>query len=324
MASLGAQEQTAEAVRRALEGRRVDWGSRLFEGLLVLALFISFAVLIWLLLDVILGSLVVWGIGRDEEQALLWQDRGVIDFLTSPLSADPAKAGIAQGLLGSLLMMVVVAALAIPAGAAAAIYLEEYAADNLVTRTLNTVVRNLAGVPAVVYGILGLSVFVLAMGDLTGGRTLIAGGLTLAVLVLPIVIITSAEALRAVPASIREAGFGVGATKWEVIRSHVLPYAAPGIFTGIILTLARAFGETAPLLLVGAAAAGFAQPATASLLDRLTGPYTALPTIIYSWSRQPQVEFRHLTAAAIVVLLIVILAINAIAIVLRNRYARRW
>ena len=188
--------------------------------------------------------------------------------------------------------MILVALLALPAGIAAAIYLEEYAPDNLLSRTLNTVIRNLAGVPAVVYGILGLSFFVLALGGFTGGRTVIAGGLTLAVLVLPITIIVTAEALRAVPASIREAGFGVGATRWEVIRSHVLPYAAPGILTGVILTLARAFGETAPLLLVGAAATGFAQPASATILDRLTGPYTSLPTIIYSWSRQPDPDFR--------------------------------
>jgi phosphate transport system permease protein len=312
MASLGAQDHTTEQVRRVLEGRRTDWAGRLWEGFLVLSLLIAFAVLVWLLVDVFAGSVSVW------------QERGVVSFLTSPLASDPGKAGIAQGLFGSMAMMVLVAGLAIPVGIAAAVYLEEYAADNLVTRTLNTVVRNLAGVPAVVYGILGLSVFVLAMSDVTGGRTIIAGGLTLTVLVLPIVIITSAEALRAVPASIREAGYGVGATKWEVTRSHVLPYAAPGILTGIILTLARAFGETAPLLLVGAAAAGFAQPATATVLDRLTGPYTALPTIIFNWSRQPQAEFRSLTAAAIVVLLVVILLINAIAIILRNRYARKW
>ena len=165
--------------------------------------------------------------------------------------------------------MVIVVVLVIPIGIAAAIYLEEYAPDNAVTRLLNTTVRNLAGVPAVVYGLLGLAVFVALLSDVgNDGRNLLAGGLTLAIVVLPIVIITAAEALRAVPATIREAGFGVGATKWEVVRSHVLPYAAPGIFTGIILTIARAFGETAPLLLVGAAAAGFGQAASATLVDR--------------------------------------------------------
>src|SRR4029450_11136812 len=128
-----------------------------------------------------------------------------------------------------------------------------------------------------------------------GGYNLISGGFTLAIVVLPIVIITAAEALRSVPQTIREAGFGVGATKWEVVRSHVLPYAAPGIFTGIILTIARAFGETAPLLLVGAAAGGFGQAASATLVDRLTGPYTALPTTIYAWATLPQAEFKALT-----------------------------
>jgi phosphate transport system permease protein len=312
LARLGNQPEATEAVRRALEGKTTDWRSRAWEAFLVFSLVISFAFLIWLLVSVFIESLPVW------------QERGVVDFVSTPLASKAEKAGIAQGLFGSFVMMVIVALLALPAGIAAAIYLEEYAPDNAVSRTLNTVIRNLAGVPAVVYGILGLSFFVLAMSGVTGGRTVISGGLTLAVLVLPITVIVSAEALRAVPASIREAGFGVGATRWEVIRSHVLPYAAPGILTGVILTLARAFGETAPLLLVGAAATGFAQPASATVLDRLTGPYTSLPTIIYSWSRQPDPAFQHLTAAAILVLIVVILLINAIAIILRNRYARKW
>jgi phosphate transport system permease protein len=312
LATLGAQAETTEAVRRALEGRQTDWRSRAFEAFLIVSLVISFFFLVWLLVSTFIESLPVW------------QERGLVDFLSTPLASKPERAGIAQGLFGSFVLMIIVALLALPAGIAAAIYLEEYAPDNLVSRTLNTVIRNLAGVPAVVYGILGLSFFVLALGGFTGGRTVIAGGLTLAVLVLPITIIVTAEALRAVPASIREAGFGVGATRWEVIRSHVLPYAAPGILTGVILTLARAFGETAPLLLVGAAATGFSQPASATFLDRLSGPYTALPTIIYSWSRQPDPDFKHLTAAAILVLVVMILLVNAIAIILRNRYARQW
>ena len=312
LATLGNQSEATEAVRRALEGKTTDWRSRIWEAFLVISLVISFAFLIWLLVSVFIESVPVW------------QERGLMDFISRPLASNPQKAGISQGLFGSFVIMVIVALLALPAGIAAAIYLEEYAPDNAVSRTLNTVIRNLAGVPAVVYGILGLSFFVLAMAGVTGGRTAISGGLTLAVLVLPITVIVTAEALRAVPASIREAGFGVGATRWEVIRSHVLPYAAPGILTGIILTLARAFGETAPLLLVGAAATGFAQPASATVLDRLTGPYTSLPTIIYSWSRQPDPAFQHLTAAAILVLIVVILLINAIAIILRNRYARKW
>lgn len=310
--SMSARGETREAVRRALEGAKRDRASLVFELFLVGSLVLSLAVLLWLLADIFLRSMPVW------------QERGVVDFLSRNLSSNPERAGIAQAITGSLFLIVITAVLAIPTGIAAAVYLEEYARDNAASRLLNTVVRNLAGVPAVVYGLLGLAVFVLVMSPITGGRTLISGGLTLAVVVLPIVIITAAEALRAVPASIREAGYGVGATKWEVTRSHVLPYAAPGIFTGIILTLARAFGETAPLLLVGAAASAFGSAASAGILERLTGPYTALPTVIFGWARLPQQEFKALTAAAIVVLLVVILVINAIAIILRNRYARRW
>lgn len=303
---------TTAAVERALTGQTRPVGEWIFQGLLFVSLVIALGFLVWLLSDVLVRSMPVW------------QERGVQGFITTNLSSDPTKAGIAQGLFGSVLLMLIVISLTIPVGVSAAIYLEEYAADNRLTRLLNTTVRNLAGVPAVVYGLLGLSVFVAAMQDINNGRNLLAGGLTLSLVVLPIVIITSAEALRSVPRAIREAGFGVGATKWEVVRSHVLPYAAPGIFTGIILTIARAFGETAPLLLVGAAAAGFGQAASATVIDKVLGPYTALPTTIYSWARLPQAEFRALTAAAIVVLLAVVLLINAIAIILRNRYERRW
>lgn len=310
-ARLRTSATTAE-VERALTGQTRPVGEWIFQGLLFVSLIVALGVLVWLLADVWFRSLPVW------------EQRGVGSFVTSNLSSDPTKAGIAQGLFGSVLLMGIVIALTIPIGVSAAIYLEEYAADNRLTRLLNTTVRNLAGVPAVVYGLLGLSVFVAAMKDINNGRNLLAGGLTLSIVVLPIVIITAAEALRSVPRSIREAGFGVGATKWEVVRSHVLPYAAPGIFTGIILTVARALGETAPLLLVGAAAAGFGQAASATVVDKILGPYTALPTTIYSWARLPQAEFRALTAAAIVVLLAVVLLINAIAIILRNRYERRW
>lgn len=312
LGTLGAQEEVQAEVEAALKGKTVDWSSRMWEGFLVFSLLVSFFFLTWLIVSQVLQSMPVW------------QERGVVDFLTSSTSSDPEKAGISQAISGSVIMMGLVSLTALPIGIAGAIYLEEYAPDNFVSRTLNTVIRNLAGVPAVVYGILGLSFFVIAAQPLTGGRTVVSGGLTLAVLVLPIAIIVTAEALRAVPASIREAGFGVGATRWEVIRSHVLPYAAPGIFTGIILTMARAFGETAPLLLVGAVAGSFATSDTAPLLDRLLGPYTSLPTIIYNWSRQPGEAWRELTAAAIVVLLVIVLLINAVAIILRNRYARKW
>jgi phosphate transport system permease protein len=241
-----------------------------------------------------------------------------IEFLTSPLSSRPARAGIVQGILGSVVLMGFVAAIALPLGIGAAVYLEEYARDTWLARIIRTNIRNLAGVPSIVYGLLGLAMFVSALGL---GKSLIAGGLTLAVLVLPIAVITTSEALRAVPNSIREAAFGVGATRWETVRSHVVPYAAPGILTGTILSLARAFGETAPLLMVGAIAGTFS---SGGIGDMLTGSYTALPTIVFNWSGQPQDEFRALTSAAIVVLLVVILLVNASAIMLRNRYDRKW
>ncbi|MFV2062803.1 MAG: phosphate ABC transporter permease PstA [Chloroflexota bacterium] len=301
-----------EAVEQALIGHQRDWRSVVFELGLLLSLLIAVGILVWLIADIFIKALPVF------------QERPLIDFLTGPMSSNPRRAGIGQALFGSVALMVFVAMLAIPIGIAAAVYLEEYAPDNRLTRLINTTVRNLAGVPAVVYGLLGIALFVVLLRDLTGGRSIISGGFTLAIVVLPIVIITSAESLRSVPTAIREAGYGVGATKWEVVRSHVLPYAMPGILTGTILTIGRAFGETAPLLLVGAVTGGFAVAANASVTERLQGPYTTLPTLIFSWARQPRTEFRELTAAAIIVLLVVVLLINAIAIILRNRYARTW
>jgi phosphate transport system permease protein len=301
---------TSALVRRALIGKRKSWGEWIFEVLLLLALLFGLAVLITLLVD-------VWG-----EGGTVLRDRG-IDFLTSNLSSIPERAGIRQGLIGSLMLMGFVVVLSLPLGVAAAIYMEEYATDNRFNRFINANIRNLAGVPAIVYGILGLQVFVVLLGGFTGGRSLMTGGLTMAILVLPIVIITAAEAIRAVPYSIREAGYGVGATRWEVVRGHVLPYAAPGIFTGTILTLSRAIGETAPLLMIGVVTGFFATP-SASFVDTLRGPYTALPTVIYTWARRSQRAFGDDTAAAIIVLLGLMLLINAMAILLRNRYERRW
>ena len=305
----------AEAVRRSLEGReRIDWRSAAFHALLLALLVLTLCVLAWLLTVVFVNGTPVL------------VERGT-DFLTSPLASQPDRAGVAQAIQGSLMLMGFVALLSFPLGIGAAVYLEEYAADTRFTRFVNTVVRNLAGVPSIVYGLLGLAIFVVALGDIIGpgsasGRSLIAGGLTMAILVLPIVIITSSEALRAVPSSIREAAFGVGATRWEVVRSHVLPYAAPGIFTGTILSMARAFGETAPLILVGAVVGGF-NVRYDNLLEQLQGRYTALPTTVYDWARKPA-SFEGNVYAAIVVLIVVLLLVNALAIYLRNRFERRW
>ena len=296
----------SDLVALRLRGGGLDWRSYLLHGAMLLAMLLALGILLVLLADVAVRALPVL-------------TERPIEFLTSDLSSRPARAGIAQGLVGSLLLVLFVALLALPIGVGAAVYLEEYARDTPITRFVRTNIRNLAGVPAIVYGLLGLAVFVTLLGL---GKILIVGGLTLAILVLPIVVITTSEALRAVPASIREAALGVGATRWETVRSHVLPYAAPGILTGTILALARAFGETAPLLMVGAVAGTFS--AHGGLLDQLTGAYTALPTIVFNWAGQPQDEFRSLTAATIVVLVAVILVVNGTAIVLRNRYDRRW
>ena len=305
----------AELVRQSIEGRRRSLGDVAFPAALLIALLLALLFLATLLVDVFIRA---W-------DALAGRGWSVV---TNPLSLNADTAGLWQSIVGSLGLTVAVAVLAFPIGIGAAVYLEEYAADNRFTRFINTNIRNLAGVPSIVYGILGFSIFVrfvraVGAGGGVGGKNLLAGGLTLAALVLPIVIITTAEALRAVPSAIREAGFGVGATRWEVVRHHVLPYAAPGILTGTVLTLARAFGETAPLLLVGAAT-GFFTVGNAGFLERLSGPYTALPVTIFSWARQPGDEFRALTGAAIVVLLVVMLTANAAAIILRNRFERKW
>ena len=299
----------AEVVRRGLERRRHDVRGWLFEGALLLCLFVAIGVLFWLL-----SVIVARGGG-------VFAERGV-DFLTSALSSRPDRAGVMQGIFGSVMLMAIVAAVAFPIGIGAAIYLEEYARNTWLTRLIQTTVRNLAGVPSIVYGLLGLAVFVVALGGFTGGRSLISGGLTMAILVMPIVIITTSEALRAVPDSIREAGLGVGATRWEVIRSHVLPYAAPGIFTGTILSMARAFGETAPLIMVGAVTGAF-RVRSDNFVETLQDSYTALPTVVYSWARQ-RGEFAENTYAAIIVLLVVLLVVNGLAIFLRNRFERKW
>ena len=317
MATLVATDDIQASVDAALRGKKRDVGGTVFSVVMLSTLLISLAVLIILLWDVIQTALPVF------------QERGM-DFVTSNTSAIASRAGVRQGLVGSIILIVFVTLLALPMGIAAAIYLQEYARDTRLNRILIANIRNLAGVPSIVYGILGLVIFVQAFRGFTGpgggdpGLSYVSGGLTLAVLVMPIVILVTMEALRAVPQSLREGAYGVGATRWEMIRSHVLPYAAPGMMTGAILALARAFGETAPLLLVGATTGFFSSSGGRGLLQILQGFYTALPTQIFAWSKLPRNQWEANVAAAIVVLLVAILAVNAIAIVLRNRYERKW
>jgi phosphate transport system permease protein len=297
---------TAEAVARRLKGGKADVSGVVFRILLIASLAFSLLVLVVLVWSQVTGG---WDVlsGR------------LGDFLTSKNSRLASRSGIVQGLTGTLTIGLFVAGIAFPLGVGAAIYLEEYAPRSRLTRYIDVNIRNLAGVPSIVYGILGLAIFVKGLGDITGGRSLLAAGTTLAILALPIVIITSSEAIRAVPDSIREAGFGVGATKWEVIRSHVLPYAAPGILTGTMLALARALGEAAPLILVGAVTGFF----TGGEFGDVRGSFTAMPVQLFYWAKQPSDAWRTNTAAGIVVLLVVVLAINSAAIALRNVYEKK-
>ncbi len=305
------QAVTNATVAGSLRGKRIDVVGYVFTGLLLLSLLFTLAIVAVLVGDQLQRGMPVF------------LERGG-DFLASPLSSRPDRAGVIQGIVGTAMLGVMVALLAFPVGILTAVYLEEYAPANRVTRLIDVNIRNLAGVPSVVYGLLGLAAFVaffsaLGMGN---GRNILSGGLTLAVLILPLVIITSAEAIRAVPDTIREAGYGIGASRWQVVRQLVLPSAAPGILTGTVLALSRALGETAPLILAGAVLGSFS---TAGGIDDLfTGPYTALPMIVFDWARKPQEEFRALTSAAILVLLAVTILANAIAIFLRNRYDRTW
>ena len=239
------------------------------------------------------------------------------DFLTSFPSAFPDKAGIESPLMGTLWLMAVCAGFIVPVGVATAIYLEEYAdRERWWNRFIEVNIQNLAAVPSIVYGILGLAFLV--RGPLELGRVVLAGGLTLGLLVLPVVIIASREAIRAVPPSIREGSLALGATQWQTIRKQVLPAAVPGIATGVILALSRAIGETAPLILVGAASFVAFNP------ESLDSAYTALPLQIFEWISRPQDEFKLLAAAGILVLLALLLTMNGVAIWLRNRFEQQW
>lgn len=311
------QEATQADVAKAIQRSGIQWRSTLFHAGLLLLLLTTLVILLVLLADIMIKA---WP---------TFAERGV-SFVTDGLSLNPETAGVFTGIMGSIAIAVIVILLAFPIGVSSAIYLEEYAPDTRLSRFLDTTVRNLAGVPSIVYGLLGLAMFVplvrmIGLGGSTDGKNVIAAGITMSALVLPIVIITASEAIRAVPDSIREAGYGVGATKWEVVRSHVMPSALPGILTGTVLTLARAIGETAPLLVIGVATGYFAPPGDATFVDQITGSYTALPVIVFSWSRQTQAEFADtLAPAAIIVLLVVLFVLNGAAIWLRNKTENRW
>jgi phosphate transport system permease protein len=272
---------------------------RLFYALLLVSVTVGFVLLGTLLVDVF-------------RKGLPFVD-GIL--LTEPPSAVPERAGARPAILGTIYIMGLLLVMAVPIGVGTAIYLEEYAnREKWYNRLLELNIQNLAAVPSIVYGILGLAFLVRGLGL---GRVTLAGAMILTLLVLPIVIVASREAIRAVPDSIRQGAYALGATQWQTISRQVLPAAIPGIATGSILALARAIGETAPLILVGALTYVAFDPT-------ILGPFTALPIQIYQWIARPQEDFRLLAAAAIIVLLVILLTMNAFAIWLRNRYQRRW
>lgn len=249
-------------------------------------------------------------------------------FLTTPMSSKAEFAGVRTAVLGSLWLVGLALLFALPVGVGAAVYLQEYAPKNWLTNIIQTNINNLAGVPSIVYGMLGLAVFVRTFEAITSGstfgvtdsngRTVLSAGLTMGILVLPLIIINAQEAIKAVPDSLRQAAFGVGATRWQTIWHHVLPNALPGILTGSILAISRALGETAPLIVVGASTFITIDP------EGVFSKFTALPIQIYNWTTRPQTEFHSIAASAIIVLLVLLLSLNATAIFLRNRFQRRW
>lgn len=280
------------AQRRRRRTQRIDRAFRLFCAACTLVGILALAALI--------GKILYEGLPK-----LTWS------FLTSFPSRKPEEAGLKAALFGSVWLMGIVAAVAVPIGVSAAIYLEEYGRKGRLSNLLETNISNLAGVPSIVYGILGLAIFVRAFQL---GVSVLAGGLTLALLVLPVIIVSAREAIRAVPPGYRNASYALGATKWQTTYKVVLPSAIPGIMTGVILSLSRAIGETAPLILVGAAA--YLAFVPQGLLDQ----YTALPMQIYDWASRPQKSFQDLAAAGIIVLLAVLFAMNGVAIYLRHRF----
>jgi phosphate transport system permease protein len=295
---MGAVAGAARPVTRfepALMRRKIT--GTVFYGACIAAVGLLLVTLVALLVDVFV-------------RAAPWLD---VDFLTGVPSSRPARAGILPAIVGTFEIGVIVGLLTFPIGVAAAIYLVEYASDSRLNRLLQTNISNLAGVPSIIYGILGLAVFVRALAL---GPTILAAALTLSLLILPVVIIASIEALKAVPSAQREGAYALGATRWQMVKRSVLPAAAPGIMTGIILAMARAIGEAAPLILIGAFTF------VTFLPNPLEGQYTVLPIQIYGWAIRPQADFQGISAAAIVVILGLMLVLNGLALIVRARLSR--
>lgn len=250
------------------------------------------------------------------DAALVFRSWVDLAFLTGAQSSDPLQAGIRGAIIGTFMTIVVTMVIAFPLGVGSAIWLEEYAPDNKLTRFIQTNIYNLAGVPSIIYGMLGLTIFVRFLGDITQGRTVLSAALTLAILVLPIIIINAQEAIKAVPQSLRQASYALGATRLQTILFHVLPASMDRILTGSVLGMSRAIGETAPLVVVGASA--FLTHDPGGLFDR----FTTLPIQIYQWTSLPNDAYRNLAGAAILILMVLLMGLNSVAIIMRNRYRK--
>ncbi|MBE9182229.1 phosphate ABC transporter permease PstA [Oculatella sp. LEGE 06141] len=275
----------------------------------------AIATLIATISGVVVLLLLLFDILSDGLQFLNW------NFLSSYPSRSPERAGILSPLVGTVWLLVLTALITFPLGVGAGIFLEEFSSpDSWYAKLVEININNLAAVPSIIYGLLGLQVFVRILVGITGGRSVLAGALTLSLLVLPIVIVSTREALRAVSSSLRQGGLALGATRWQVVREHVFPLALPGILTGMILALSRAIGETAPLITLGALTfIAFLPPLSPAGLQ---SSFTALPIQIYNWVSRPQVDFHNLAASGIIVLMVVLLLMNTTAILLRNRFQK--
>ncbi len=282
---------------------RYRWDTA-FQALSWIAVILSIVVLAILLIDVFLDGL----------PRLDWT------LLNAFPSRRPEDAGLKSALVGTIWLMVLTALITFPIGVGAGIFLEEFSVENTFTKIIEVNINNLAAVPSIIYGLLGLQVFVRLLSPITGGRSVLAGALTLSLLILPIVIVATREALKAVPDSLRQAGLALGATKWQVVREQIFPLALPGILTGTILALSRAIGETAPLITLGALTFIAFLPSLS--LEGLQTPFTALPIQIFNWVSRPQEEFHTVAAAGIIVLMVVLLAMNGTAIFLRNKFQK--
>jgi phosphate transport system permease protein len=306
------QPLTNEQIRAVIaRGKLKD---AIFKGVGLFCLAIALLVIVALIADMVMKG----------------SERFTLDFFMNFASRRAAQAGILSAWVGSLLVMLVTALAAVPLGVAAGLYLEEYAKRNWLTHVIEVNISNLAAVPSIVYGLLALGIFVYQFGF---GQSILSAGLTLALLILPIIIVATREAIRAIPAMIREGSMAVGATRWQTCRYHIIPYAMPGILTGVIIGLARAIGETAPIITIGALTfiaflppVPFTGEPPAGLFDWVMSPFTVMPIQIFNWTSRPDPAFEVNAAAAGFVLMIMVLSMNAVAIYLRYKMRKniKW